>query len=127
MAHNIFRSRTVMVGQAGVEAAYRSLMRIHRFRRRSILFTSFREGTAFRFHPLILGAMATSVCDVKPNRSIMNTEGLSRHVQLKRRHEKPTVKRRRLVYERAQRIYNEQIQSKVAFLLRTQRKETPWS
>eukprot|EP00112_Aurelia_sp_Birch-Aquarium-sp1_P016908 Seg3870.1 transcript_id=Seg3870.1/GoldUCD/mRNA.D3Y31 product="hypothetical protein" pseudo=true protein_id=Seg3870.1/GoldUCD/D3Y31 len=85
MAHNMFRSRTVMVGQAGVDAAYRSLMRI------------------------------------------MNTEGLSRHVQLKRRHEKPTVQRRRLVYENAQRIYNEQMKSKVAFLFRTQRKETPWS
>jgi len=85
MAQNAFRSRTVMVGRAGVEAAYRSLMRI------------------------------------------MNTEGLSRHVQLKRRHEKPTVKRRRLIYESAQRIYNNEMRNKVAFLFRTQRKETPWS
>ena len=74
-----------MVGRAGVDAAYRSLMRI------------------------------------------MNTEGLSRHVQLKRRHEKPTVKRRRLVYETAQRHYNEEMRSKVAFLFRAHRKETPWS
>ena len=85
MAHNAFRSRTIMVGRAGVDAAYRSLMRI------------------------------------------MNTEGLSRHIQLKRRHEKPTVKRRRLVYESAQRLYNNEMKNKLAFLFRAQRKETPWS
>ncbi len=58
---------------------------------------------------------------------IVNGEGLSREVQLKRRYEKPTVKRRRLVFENAQRIYNEQMRNKVSFLFKVQRKETPWS
>eukprot|EP00794_Sanderia_malayensis_P007883 gene7883-8734_t len=85
MAHNIFRGRTVMVGEGGAQAAFRSLSKI------------------------------------------INNEGMSREVQLKRRYEKPTVKRRRLVYESAQKIYNEEMKNKVAFLFRVQRNQTPWS
>ena len=53
--------------------------------------------------------------------------GQTREVKLKRRYEKPTTKRHRLQYERAQRIYNENIKAKVALLLRGQRDEYPWS
>lgn len=74
-----------MIGEAGVDAAYRSLMKV------------------------------------------MGSEGMSREVHLKRRYEKPTMQRRRIIYETAQRVYNQQIKSKVAFLFKVQRKETPWS
>ena len=58
---------------------------------------------------------------------VMNGEGQVREVQLKRRYEKPTMKRRRIKYEAAQRTYNESMKAKVAFLLRTEREEYPWS
>ena len=58
---------------------------------------------------------------------VMNTEGQTREVRLNRRYEKPTVKKHRLQYERAQKIYNENMKGKVALLLKGQRSEYPWS
>jgi len=58
---------------------------------------------------------------------IMNNEGQTREIRLKRRHEKPTVKKHRLAYERAQRIYNNSMKDKVTLLMRGSREEYPWS
>ena len=58
---------------------------------------------------------------------VMNTEGQTREVRLKRRYEKPTVKKHRLQYERAQKIYNDNMKGKVSLLLKGQRAEYPWS
>ena len=58
---------------------------------------------------------------------VMNEEGMRRDISLRVRYEKPTVKRRRLKYESAQRIYNREMQRKIAFLVKGQREETPWS
>jgi len=58
---------------------------------------------------------------------LMNIEGHTREIRLKRRYEKPTVKRHRLKYEQAQRVYTDNMKGKISLLLRGQRSEYPWS
>lgn len=53
--------------------------------------------------------------------------GQTREIKLRTRYEKPTVKRHRLQYERAQRVYNENMKGKIALLMKGQRDEYPWS
>lgn len=59
--------------------------------------------------------------------SIMTAEGQTKDINLKRYYEKPTVKRRRIKYENSIRLYNKEMQRKVDFLTKHQRKITPWS
>lgn len=58
---------------------------------------------------------------------VLSHENVIRDIRLKRYYEKPTVKRRRLKYESALRLYNSEMTRKVDFVMAKQRKETPWS
>ena len=57
----------------------------------------------------------------------MIEEGQMKDVNLKRYYEKPTIKRRRIKYENSLRLYNNEMQRKVQFLTKHQRKVTPWT
>ena len=58
---------------------------------------------------------------------VLTQEYVMRDIRLKRYYEKPTIKRRRVKYESALRLYNSEMKKKVDFLMEKQRKETPWS
>lgn len=58
---------------------------------------------------------------------VLTQENVVRDIRLKRYYEKPTIKRRRVKYERALRLYNSEMKRKVDFLMEKQRKETPWT
>lgn len=58
---------------------------------------------------------------------VLLDENVIRDIRLKRHYEKPTVKRRRVKYESALRLYNSEMDRKVDFVMAKQRKETPWS
>lgn len=58
---------------------------------------------------------------------VLLDENVIRDIRLKRHYEKPTVKRQRVKYESALRLYNSEMNRKVDFVMAKQRKETPWS
>lgn len=58
---------------------------------------------------------------------VLTQENVMRDIRLKRYYEKPTIKRRRVKYESALRLYNSEMKRKVDFLMEKQRKETPWT
>ena len=64
---------------------------------------------------------------VRALQRIMTTEKHMKDINLKRYYEKPTIKRRRIKYENSLRLYNTQMKEKVEFLMKQQRRETPWS
>lgn len=58
---------------------------------------------------------------------VLTQENVIKDVRLKRYYEKPTVKRRRVKYENALKLYNSEMKRKVDFIMAKQRKETPWT
>ena len=58
---------------------------------------------------------------------VLTQENVTRDIRLKRYYEKPTIKRRRVKYESALRLYNSEMKRKVDFLMEKQRTETPWT
>lgn len=54
---------------------------------------------------------------------IMSREGLYKRWMLTRRYEKPTQARQRVNFEKSREIYNEDMQSKVNFIMRKNRKD----
>lgn len=58
---------------------------------------------------------------------VLTQENVTKDIRLKRYYEKPTIKRRRLKYEAAVRLYDSEMKRKVDFLMAKQRKETPWT
>lgn len=54
---------------------------------------------------------------------IMSNEGLTQRWMLTRRYEKPFLARQRINYERCRAIYNEDMQNRINFLMRKNRKE----
>lgn len=56
---------------------------------------------------------------------VMQSEKQVKDIQLNRYYEKPTVKRRRKKYESKLRIYNAEMDKKIAFLSKKDRNETP--
>jgi len=58
---------------------------------------------------------------------VLTQENVTRDIRLKRYYEKPTIKRRRVKYESALRLYNSEMKRKVDFLMEKQRPETPWT
>ncbi|EDO36220.1 predicted protein [Nematostella vectensis] len=64
---------------------------------------------------------------IRALRNVMAQEKHLKDIQLKRRYEKPTIKRRRKTYESSLRLYNSEMQRKVDFIMKGQRRETPWT
>ena len=58
---------------------------------------------------------------------VMQNEKQIKDIQLNRYYEKPTVKRRRRIYESKLKIYNNEMARKIDFLSKKDRSETPWS
>lgn len=58
---------------------------------------------------------------------VLTQENVVKDIRLKRYYEKPTIKRRRVKYESALRLYNSEMKRKVDFIMAKQRKETPWT
>lgn len=54
---------------------------------------------------------------------IMANEGMMQRWKLTRRYEKPTVARNRINYERTRAIYNEDMQNRIKFIMRKNRKD----
>jgi small subunit ribosomal protein S21 len=54
---------------------------------------------------------------------LMANEGMLQRWKLTRRYERPTIARRRINYERSRAIYNEDMQNRIRFIMRTNRKD----
>lgn len=82
---------------------------------------------SFLARTIMVGEKAGAVAALRVLRNIMSSEKQLKDIQLKRRYEKPTIKRRRKKYENSLKLYNSEMERKVDFIMKGQRKETPWT
>jgi ribosomal protein S21 len=82
---------------------------------------------SFLARTIMVGEKAGVNSALRVLRNVMSSEKQLKDIQLKMRYEKPTIKRRRKKYESALKLYNSEMQKKVDFIMKGQRKETPWS